>query len=106
MALSDLIDERLVQVTAPVPSSRSATARYGTVLYAGPVAGTSGEWLGVEWDDEEKGRHDGEHKGRRYFKTSQPGAGNFLRAKGQFIVWCEGLIGVDGRKARARRTAS
>jgi dynactin complex subunit len=38
-----------------------------TVRYVGEVAGTSGTWLGVEWDDGTRGKHDGSHKGVRYF---------------------------------------
>lgn len=45
-----------------------------TVRYVGAVKGTSGSWLGVEWDDPARGKHDGSHKGDRYFtcKTSLP----------------------------------
>lgn len=38
-----------------------------TVRYIGEVAGTTGAWLGVEWDDQTRGKHDGSHKGVRYF---------------------------------------
>jgi hypothetical protein len=38
-----------------------------TIRYIGPVEGTQKEWLGVEWDDPTRGKHDGEHKGIRYF---------------------------------------
>ncbi|QUC17862.1 uncharacterized protein UV8b_02103 [Ustilaginoidea virens] len=38
-----------------------------TVRFIGEVAGTSGSWLGVEWDDSTRGKHDGSHKGVRYF---------------------------------------
>lgn len=38
-----------------------------TVRYIGPVDGTAGTWLGVEWDDAARGKHDGSHKGVRYF---------------------------------------
>lgn len=38
-----------------------------TVRYIGSVTGTSGVWLGVEWDDPARGKHDGCHKGTRYF---------------------------------------
>ncbi|KAK5990567.1 Tubulin-specific chaperone E [Cladobotryum mycophilum] len=38
-----------------------------TVRYVGSVAGTTGSWLGVEWDDISRGKHDGSHKGTRYF---------------------------------------
>ena len=38
-----------------------------TVRFIGEVQGTKGEWLGVEWDDSERGKHAGEHNGVRYF---------------------------------------
>lgn len=38
-----------------------------TVRYVGPVKSTSGSWLGVEWDDPVRGKHDGSHKDVRYF---------------------------------------
>ncbi|GKT63513.1 LOW QUALITY PROTEIN: tubulin-specific chaperone [Colletotrichum tofieldiae] len=41
-----------------------------TVRYIGPVAGTSGTWLGVEWDDAGRGKHDGQHKDVRYFSCN------------------------------------
>jgi dynactin complex subunit len=39
-----------------------------TIRYVGEVTGTKGEWLGVEWDDPTRGKHDGEAGGKRYFK--------------------------------------
>lgn len=41
-----------------------------TVRYVGPVAENAGEWLGVEWDNDSRGRHDGRHlpTGIRYFE--------------------------------------
>jgi len=42
-----------------------------TVRYAGAVDGTTGQWLGVEWDNGARGKHDGRHKGKRYF-TCEP----------------------------------
>ena len=38
-----------------------------TVRYVGDVAGTNGIWLGVEWDDAARGKHNGSHRGTRYF---------------------------------------
>ena len=38
-----------------------------TVRYTGPVKGTKGDWLGVEWDDPSRGKHDGSHDRIRYF---------------------------------------
>lgn len=41
-----------------------------TVRYIGEVEGTTGLWLGVEWDDQARGKHDGSHKGVRYFECT------------------------------------
>jgi dynactin complex subunit len=41
----------------------------GTIRFCGPVDGTTGEWLGMEWDDvAERGKNDGTKDGRRYFR--------------------------------------
>ncbi|OKL59883.1 hypothetical protein UA08_04666 [Talaromyces atroroseus] len=52
-----------------------------TVRYIGEVEGTKGDWLGVEWDDSFRGKHSGEHKGKRYFTcvNNQPTAASFVR---------------------------
>lgn len=50
-----------------------------TVRYIGEVAGTNGTWLGVEWDDATRGKHDGSHKGTRYF-TCMPFRGTISSA--------------------------
>ncbi|RDW71919.1 hypothetical protein BP5796_07953 [Coleophoma crateriformis] len=42
-----------------------------TVRYIGPVQGTkdeSEEYLGLEWDDAARGKHDGSHLNKRYFR--------------------------------------
>lgn len=46
-------------------SFESATC---TVRYIGPVKGTTQDWIGVEWDDPSRGKHDGQHQGIRYFE--------------------------------------
>ncbi|KAK7930413.1 hypothetical protein WMY93_006808 [Mugilogobius chulae] len=44
-------------------------------------------WLGVEWDNPERGKHDGVHEGVHYFSCSFPGSGSFVRpAKVSFGV--------------------
>ena len=58
----------------------------GTVHYIGPVAAAKNQtehWLGVEWDKEDRGKHDGscvDSKGvlHRYFTCTQ-GAGSFVK---------------------------
>ena len=39
-----------------------------TVRFIGEVQGTKGEWLGVEWDDPSRGKHEGSVKGVKYFQ--------------------------------------
>ena len=53
-----------------------------TVKYIGAIANAKPEegWIGVEWDDASRGKHDGQAYGRRYF-TTQPGRGSFVRAE-------------------------
>lgn len=43
-----------------------------TVRFIGSVEGTKGSWLGVEWDDPTRGKHDGQYKGVRYFECKHP----------------------------------
>ena len=54
-----------------------------TVCYVGPVSLTSGEWLGVDWDSKERGKHDGcnPKDGERYFTASGPKSGSFVRPR-------------------------
>jgi tubulin-specific chaperone E len=52
-----------------------------TVRYHGPLEGTSGGWLGVEWDDPARGKHNGTHKGHSIFSclSGSPTAASFVR---------------------------
>lgn len=40
-----------------------------TVRYCGPLPDQNGSWLGVEWDDPDRGKHNGQYKGKRLFDT-------------------------------------
>ena len=53
-----------------------------TVRYHGPLSGLKGEWLGVEWDNPARGKHNGQHKGEQIFKclSSSPTAASFIRS--------------------------
>lgn len=41
----------------------------GVARYVGPIPETEFIWVGVEWDDSSRGKHDGIHNGIRYFKA-------------------------------------
>jgi dynactin complex subunit len=53
---------------------------HATVRYIGPVIGQEGTWVGVEWDDPSRGKHDGATGGFKYFECeSGLSAGSFVR---------------------------
>ncbi|MCJ1420890.1 hypothetical protein MMC32_007249 [Xylographa parallela] len=58
----------------------------GTVRYVGNVVGTQHDWLGIEWDDPTRGKHDGVYNGHVYFKclNPQPMAASFIRSTRKF----------------------
>ncbi|BCS24432.1 putative tubulin-specific chaperone [Aspergillus puulaauensis] len=64
-----------------VNQRRSYDGNLCTVRYVGKVEGTTGEWLGVEWDDPTRGKHSGQHQGVKYFTClrNHPTAGSFVR---------------------------
>ncbi|MBE3047814.1 hypothetical protein IMZ48_35950 [Candidatus Bathyarchaeota archaeon] len=64
--------DAVIMASAPeIGQRRSYDGLVCTVRYVGEVAGTSGVWLGVEWDDPTRGKHDGSHKGVKYFECKR-----------------------------------
>ena len=64
-----LFDNRHTMVT--VGERIQVKDDFATVRFVGLVDGSKGEWLGVEWDDPARGKHDGSHNGKRYFTSSR-----------------------------------
>ena len=58
-----------------------------TVRYVGAVEGQQGTWVGLEWDEVSRGKHDGTVGDRQYFtcKHSAP-RGSFVREAKLFQV--------------------
>uniref|UniRef100_A0A182K3L1 Tubulin-specific chaperone E n=1 Tax=Anopheles christyi TaxID=43041 RepID=A0A182K3L1_9DIPT len=54
---------------------------FGTIRYVGEVPNTEGEWIGIEWDDPERGKHSGSVNGVQYFQTRSPKAGSMIRSE-------------------------
>ena len=52
---------------------------YGTVRWTGNIRSKEGLWIGIEWDDHEKGKHSGCFEGIQYFQTRFPNHGSFLK---------------------------
>ncbi|XP_067628456.1 tubulin-specific chaperone E [Eurosta solidaginis] len=63
----------------PIGTRIKVGDNYGTVKYVGEVTGYSGSWLGIEWDDPHRGKHNGSLNGKHYFHTQYPNAGSFVR---------------------------
>ncbi|XP_028312417.1 tubulin-specific chaperone E [Gouania willdenowi] len=57
----------------------SCDGELATVRYIGPVPPTTGLWLGVEWDNPDRGKHNGSHEGVQYFTCRHPTGGSFVR---------------------------
>ncbi|KAI2521908.1 tubulin folding cofactor E [Homo sapiens] len=67
-------------LTADVIGRRvEVNGEHATVRFAGVVPPVAGPWLGVEWDNPERGKHDGSHEGTVYFKCRHPTGGSFIR---------------------------
>ncbi|KAJ2510447.1 hypothetical protein H4217_007866 [Coemansia sp. RSA 1939] len=79
----------------------SVDGNQGVVRYVGPVSGTRGTWLGVEWADAGRGKHGGTRNGHRYFRcrwaADGGGGGSFIRRVAR-IDWGQTVLAA----ARAR----
>ncbi|XP_073277016.1 tubulin-folding cofactor E [Primulina huaijiensis] len=53
--------------------------RTGVVKYVGPLEGYSGAWIGVDWDADGVGKHNGTHNGVVYFTARGHDTASFLR---------------------------
>lgn len=79
-------------MSAPIPTSLQIGTRIqvgsdrATVKYIGSVKGAKGEWLGIEWDNAQRGKHDGVHQGERYFDCRSPTSGSFIRYHPEKVV--------------------
>uniref|UniRef100_A0A8C7GAW1 Tubulin-specific chaperone E n=1 Tax=Oncorhynchus kisutch TaxID=8019 RepID=A0A8C7GAW1_ONCKI len=68
----------------------------GTVRFVGTVPPTAELWLGVEWDNPDRGKHNGSHEGVHYVTCRHPKGGSFVRPK-------KASFGVDYLTAIRRR---
>lgn len=52
---------------AKVGDRIECNGQFGTIKYIGDVEGHPGVWLGIDWDNPERGKHNGTVKGKQYF---------------------------------------
>ncbi len=53
----------------------------GYVRWIGTLPGQDGSWVGIDWDDASRGKHDGSHDGVRYFHAKSPTSASFISAQ-------------------------
>ncbi|KAB7496979.1 Tubulin-specific chaperone E, partial [Armadillidium nasatum] len=51
----------------------------GTIKWIGEIPSVNGIWYGVDWDDENRGKHNGTHNGIQYFTARNETSGSFVR---------------------------
>ncbi len=58
-------------------------SHHGTILYSGPLqhlaSSPSETYLGIEWDDPLRGRHNGTVSNFQYFTTQHPTGGSLVK---------------------------
>ncbi|KRT85029.1 hypothetical protein AMK59_1955, partial [Oryctes borbonicus] len=74
-----MLENVLKHKTPSIGDRIECSGHLGTIKYVGPVDGYSSTWLGIDWDDSERGKHDGNVNGKRYFTASHPKSGSFVR---------------------------
>lgn len=52
-----------------VGSRIDSSGSKGTVKYVGKVSGAEDTWLGIDWDDPGRGKHNGTYNGIQYFEA-------------------------------------
>ena len=60
---------QLFPVNCRIRVTDAVVSYVGTVRYAGSVENHKGDWLGIEWDEKSRGKHDGTINEITYFKT-------------------------------------
>ncbi|GMR50388.1 hypothetical protein PMAYCL1PPCAC_20583, partial [Pristionchus mayeri] len=68
-----------IRMTLEVGARVQVGSDKASVRYLGPVEGVKGEWVGLEWDEPSRGKHDGLVKDKRYFTTRHPTGGSLVR---------------------------
>lgn len=58
-----------ITVTPAIGDRIECNKHFGTIKYIGPVEGYLDSWLGIDWDDPERGKHNGTVKGKQYFEA-------------------------------------
>jgi len=58
----------------------------GIVLYEGPVTNSKVIWLGIQWDDPSRGKHNGDYKGVKYFTPTVENSASFVKKDSPLLM--------------------
>lgn len=74
-----LVESQSDEIIPQVGNRIECNGHYGTIKYIGAVAGHQHEWLGIDWDDADRGKHNGKVQNVQYFNATYPKSGSFVR---------------------------
>lgn len=58
-----------IMSSAQVGKRVDCLGEIGTIKYIGTVEGHPATWLGIDWDNPQRGKHNGTVNGVQYFET-------------------------------------
>ncbi|KAG6804431.1 tubulin-specific chaperone E isoform X2 [Apis mellifera caucasica] len=89
LELTHMVEDKRYEIDSRI----ECDGHQGTLKYIGPVGETKGLWLGIDWDDPTRGKHNGTYEGIKYFKARYPTSGSFIRpGKARFGISCPEAI--------------
>ena len=76
----------------PTVGTRVSVAGYlGTIKFVGNVDNAKGVWLGIEWDDPERGKHNGSKDGKQYFECRCVSCSDPTVLRRGFLMCCPSI---------------
>lgn len=99
MVGSNIVDEKMLDedhLCLNIGQRVECMGSYGTLKYIGEVPPTKGIWLGVDWDEPYRGKHNGTFEGKFYFSTRYSRSGSFVRS-GKVKFGCDCVTAIHSR---------
>ncbi|XP_066250436.1 tubulin-specific chaperone E [Euwallacea similis] len=74
-----MVSSENLDFTEAVGCRIESVGYFGVVRFIGNLPGHVGNWYGIEWDDPDRGKHNGTVNGVQYFQTKHLTSGSFVR---------------------------
>lgn len=72
----------------------SIAGKRATVCYVGQIDDQEGLWVGLDWDDRSRGKHDGNYGGKRYFSCRDGRASASFMRHEKFLASIDAAISI------------